>query len=150
MRAASAAMAGGHCKKVHAKVGTGEYLEPPNCTFQGVDYEGCIATPVKGKLKGTWWYYFSFDNFVEVLDPWPNHPGFQAIWGLSSIVTKKGEIWMRDSVMVDIEDVADFGFFVQTSVITGGTGDYAGATGRLGYVGSEDEGFFRGWICKNK
>jgi hypothetical protein len=43
-----------------------------------------------------------------------------------------------------------FGFFVQTSVITGGTGDYAGATGRLGYVGSEDEGFFRGWICKNK
>ena len=65
-------------------------------------------------------------------------------------MTNKGELWTRDSWIIDLEVfvTSGFDFYTQTSEIIGGTGVYEGATGRLGFVGGEVAGgIFKGEIC---
>lgn len=144
-----AAMAG-DCKKAFVNVGAiVDYYDAPDCPYQDWLYDGCLASPVTGTLNGVWWLYFYGWNVVEVYDPIPGHPGFWSGWNFSAIYTNKGELWTRDTWSVDVEDSDDFGFAAQVSVITGGTGVYEGATGRLGWIGTDASGVgsFVGHIC---
>ena len=143
----------GDCKPANVNVGANVYYDyqdyPPECTFQGVDYLWCLEAPGNGTLNGTWWYYGSvWDNFVEVLDPMPRHPGFWAYYAVSSMITSKGELWMRNTGVMDLENYfGDFPFGTETIAIVGGTGVYEGATGWLGFIWSDYGGVMKGEVC---
>lgn len=143
----------GDCKPANVNVGANVYYfdspYPPECTFQGVDYLWCLEAPAIGTLNGTWWYFASvWDNFVEVLDPMPGHPGFWAYYAVSYVSTSRGELWMRNTGVMDLENYfGDFPFGAETMAIVGGTDDYEGATGWLGYIWSEEGGVMKGEVC---
>ena len=146
----SPAAIAGNCRDIHANAGAiVDYYDASDCPDQEWLYDGCLLAPVNGTLNGDWWYYFYGWNAVYVLDPIPGHPGFESGWAFSAFVTNKGELWTRDSWIADLEDTDDYGFVSQVSVIIGGTGVYEGATGRLGWVGTDASGVgrFVGHIC---
>ena len=146
----SPAAIAGNCRDIHANAGViVDYYVASDCPDQEWLYDACLLAPVNGTLNGDWWYYMYGWNAVEVLDPIPGHPGFESGWAFSAFVTNKGELWTRDSWIADLEDTDDYGFISQVLVIIGGTGEYEGATGRLGWTGTDASGVGRlvGHIC---
>ena len=141
----------GKCKPVSANVGAVvNYYGAADCPPQSWDYDTCVLAPTNGTLNGDWWFYFYGWNAVEVYDPQAGHPGFWAGWSFSSFLTNKGELWTRDSWIIDFDYLVTsggFNFYTQTSEIIGGTGVYEGATGRFGFIGNEVAGIFRGEVC---
>ena len=141
----------GECNPVFANLGpVVSYYDAPDCPAQDWDYDACVLSPINGTLNGDNWLYFYGFNAVVVLDPQEGHPGFLAGWTFSTMVTNKGELWTRDSWIIDFEVfvTSGFEFQTQTSEIIGGTGVYEGATGHLGYIGGETEGgILRGEVC---
>lgn len=141
----------GDCKKIIAKIGTATYLD--ECSYGGVDYVWCIDTPVTGNLRGTWHYLSSpEDNFWEltVPDGALGIPGWtlQTVWNLSVFETRKGDIITQDNEILNLDVFPAFGALSGMAFIIGGTGNYQGATGWLGYVITEaDGGELRGEIC---
>ncbi len=141
----------GECKKVIAKIGQATYLD--ECSYDGVDYLWCIDTPVKGNLRGTWHYLASpEDNFWELTVPdgalgipsWT----LQTVWNLSVFETRKGDIITQDNEILNLDVFPAYGALSGMAFVIGGTGNYVGATGWLGYVVTEaDGGELRGEIC---
>ena len=118
-----------------------------------MDYVWCIDTPVTGNLRGTWHYLSSpEDNFWELTVPdgalgipsWT----LQTVWNLSVFETRKGDIITQDNEILNLDVFPAFGALSGMAFIIGGTGNYQGATGWLGYVITEaDGGELRGEIC---
>ncbi len=141
----------GDCKKIIAKVGAATYLD--ECSYDGVDYIWCIDTPVIGNLRGTWHFYSSPEiNIWEltVPDGALGIPGWDlwAAWNLSVFETHKGDIITQDNEILNLDAYQAYGALSGAAFIIGGTGDFEGATGWLGYVITEAEGGeLRGEIC---
>lgn len=141
------------CEHVFARIIGGTVLEAPNCQFGDTPWPYCLEAPMIGTLNGTYKFYFpSLDNFVAAVEPIPEHSGLAAGWGVGRYITKTGEIWTRDSWVVDLEHLDDFGFFAQVSFVVGGTGIYEGATGDIVQWGSDTEGtgYVRGKVCTSR
>ena len=150
--AASSATAG-DCKKIIAKVGAATYLDA--CSYDGEVYIWCIETPVTGNLRGTWRFYSrpAFNAFDLTVPDVLGIPGWNlwVAWSLSVFETRKGDIITQDNAILNLDVYfnPDWGgpLSGMTSII-GGTGDYEGATGWLGYVIVEAEGgVLRGVVC---
>lgn len=139
------------CKKIIAKLGPAAYLD--ECSYDGVDYLWCIDTRVTGNLRGTWHYLSSpADNFWEMTVPdgalgipsWT----LWTVWNLSVFETRKGDIITQDNEILNLDVFNAYGALSGMAFIIGGTDDYEGATGWLGYVITEAEGGeLRGEIC---
>ena len=139
------------CRQVLAHIEGATYAEAPECYFNGVDYPFCLYAPMTGTLNGTFYFYFPDENYVIVEDPLPGHEGLAAGYGIAQWITNRGEIWSRDSWLVDIAHFGDFAAFTQVSYITGGTGMYEGATGDIFSFGSDLGGSeARGQVCTPK
>lgn len=134
------------CKEINVRVGAVEYLEP--CTYMDIEFFFCIDAPTKGTLNGTWHFYGELGNGIawpeDGSDPAPYSP-LVAGWGLGEFETNKGTIKVQDNWMVNgnVNEPDEF-FFVSHMNITGGTGDYEGATGWIGVV-ADSVGDWRGW-----
>ena len=141
----------GDCKKVIANIGLSDYVGP--CTYNGVEYTWCIDTTVTGNLKGTWHVFGNPDaNYYELMVPEgsPGIPswGFLVTWNVSVFETKKGNVFAQADEIIILDVFDAFGAFSGTALVTGGTGDYEGASGWLGWVASEaDGGVLQGMIC---
>lgn len=139
------------CKQVYGRFSGSDYRM--NCDFYGTPFGNCLDSEVRGTLNGTFTFYFPAANVVELPAPAAYHAGLAAGWGLGKYVTSKGELWTRDSWVMDYEpySVADFSAFTQISHVVGGTGIYAGATGHVFQSGSDTEGGdVRGEVCTVK
>lgn len=140
----------GECKPINVRAGAAIYLDP--CEYQGLAYEFCIDTPIKGTINGIWHYYGPTDNAVQV--PLPpgvgNYSGMAAGWALDVLSANGGEVWAQNAYIYHYDTwslTQDF-VYSSTSYIIGGTGKYAGATGWFGFVGSELKGgIIHGEIC---
>jgi hypothetical protein len=149
------------CRPVHVRTGPAVYLPP--CELDGTLYDICIETPTRGTLNGVWHLYGVVNNWVDFPGPCidscgdaapapmpPGYAGIEAGWGLDVYETKGGEVWADDAWLFQWGAYFFQGKAVFTSVssITGGTGMYEGATGWIGFVGSEVEGgVIKGEIC---
>ena len=147
---ASATMAD-ECKPVHVRIGPSTYLDP--CTYEGVDYLFCIDAPIKGTFNGIWHYYGEGDQ----IEAYPDEPysSLWAGWALDVIETNRGTIYAQDNWMwnlsvFDLEGTKAGLPMVTISVITGGTGDYHGASGWIAMILDDTgswKGFMKGEIC---
>ena len=141
----------GDCRKVIAKLGPATYLD--ECSYDGVDYLWCIDTPVTGNLRGTWHYLSSpEDNFwvLTVPDGALGIPSWTiwTVWNLSVFETHKGDIITQDNEIINLDVFDTYGALSGMAFVIGGTGNYEGATGWLGYVVTEaDGGELRGEVC---
>jgi hypothetical protein len=139
------------CKKVIANAGVAEYFE--GCSYNGVDYAWCLDTPVTGNLKGTWHILANPDwNAWELTVPVgiPGIPSWDlwATWNLSVFETRKGDIITQANEIAHLDVFFTYGAISGTAFITGGTGNYEGATGWIGWVVTETGGgALRGEIC---
>ena len=147
--AASIATAG-DCKKIIAKVGEATYLD--ECSYGEQEYVWCIDTPVTGNLRGTWHYhgrpdvnYFNLDvPDVLGIGGW----NLWLVWSLSVFETHKGDIITQENEIFNPTIYDNYGAICGMFYIIGGTGDYEGATGWLGFVATEAEGgVLMGEIC---
>jgi len=137
------------CKQVFTQFEGGTYKAAPDCQFGDTSHAYCIEVPIKGTLNGTYYFYFpTYGNYVDAVDPMPGHTGLAAGWGIGRFVTNHGEIWSRDSWLVDLAHLADFAAFAQISYVVGGTGMYENATGDIFQFGSDlGGGDMRGQVC---
>jgi hypothetical protein len=140
------------CKKIIAKAGIAEYIVGP-CSYGGVDYVWCLDTPVTGNLKSTWHIFANPDfNAWELTVP-SGIPGIPvwdlwATWNLSVFETKKGDIITQANEIAHLDVYFTYGAISGTALITGGTGDFEGATGWIGWVVTESGGGeLRGEVC---
>ena len=161
----TAARAGaGGCHPVQAWTGPMTYNGA--CTHQGVDYAFCISAQAQGTLKGEYRFYGAADDWVEATPNAPitsppysvaitgiTPPGTRASWraGPSRSFTRSTATSTRTrrsrrrwaSLTANI-----FGIYSSTSVIVGGTGRYAGASGWLGAIQNETVStLIRGRVC---
>jgi hypothetical protein len=147
---AGAAIAG-DCKPIRAHAGTATYFAA--CDYDGTTYEGCIEVPIRGTLNGTWIFYYTLNNSVDLPelpeDPWPG--AGSSGWGLGVSKTNKGKVFAQEAWVSHWDlapPVVDYYIFSGNSLITGGTRHWKGATGWLGFVGDEaNGGVIRGEIC---
>ena len=154
----------GDCRPVHA--GTGPSTYNGACTYGGVEYAFCISSRAQGTLEGDYRFYGAADDWVEVTpnDPVtsppylvtipdikpPGHQGILAGWALEVFHTKHGDLYAHTSYVFPLGLLSAniYGIYGGASVIRGGTGRYAGATGWLGSIQSEAVGtLIRGQIC---
>jgi hypothetical protein len=141
----------GDCKKIIANVGAATYLD--ECSYQGEDYVWCIETPVTGNLRGTWHYYSRPDaNYFDlaVPDDALGVPGWNlwVVWSLSVFETRKGDIITQENEILNLDIFDSYGALSGMAFIVGGTGDYEGATGWLGFVTTEGNGgVLMGEVC---
>lgn len=139
------------CKKIIAKVGPAAYLS--DCSYNDVDYVWCIDSPLKGNLLGTWHYLSSPDwNAFDltVPDGALGIPGWDlwVVWSLMVVETNKGDIIAAENEILNLDAFDNFGAISGMAFIVGGTGNYEGATGWMGFVGTETEGgVLRGEVC---
>jgi hypothetical protein len=144
----SAAAFGGECKPVHARIGPATYLDP--CEYSGIEFFYCIDTPLRGTFRGTWHYYAEEDNGV-LPEPGDPYSPFIAGWALGLIETNKGEVFLQDNYLWNLNAIsADHVPFVSAINITGGSGKYEGASGWLGVIADDSgnwRGFMKGVIC---
>lgn len=71
-----------------------------------------------------------------------------ATWNLSVFETRKGDIITQANEIVHLDVYFTYGAISGTALITGGTGDYEGATGWIGWVATEaGGGAVRGVVC---
>ena len=161
----TAARAGaGGCNPVQAWTGPMTYNGA--CTHQGVDYAFCISAQAQGTLKGEYRFYGAADDWVEAtpnapitsppysvaisgITP-PGHQGVLAGWALEVFHTKHGDLYTHTafSQTLGLLTANIFGIYSSTSVIVGGTGRYAGASGWLGAIQNETVStLIRGRVC---
>ena len=138
------------CKKIIAKVGPVEYLDA--CSYNGMDYIWCIDSRVKGNLLGTWHIFANPDfNAWELTVPDVlGIPGWDlwATWNLSVFETKHGDVVTAANEIAHLDVYFTYGAISGTALVVGGTGDYEGATGWVGWVITEaGGGELRGEIC---
>jgi len=142
----------GDCKKIIANAVSTEY-DLDGCTYNGVYYIWCIDTSVTGNLKGTW-HIFANPDFngwnLEVPDDIDGIPVWvlSVTWNLSVFETKKGNIITQADEILNPDVYDAFQALSGLALITGGTGDYEGASGWIGWVVTEtDGGVLRGEFC---
>jgi hypothetical protein len=141
----------GDCKKVIANAVTTVYLDP--CTYNGVEYMWCIDTTVTGNLKGTWHIFANPDFNGWNLEVPPGIDGIpvwvlSVTWNLSVFETKKGEIITQADEILNPDVYDTYGAISGLALVTGGTGDYEGASGWIGWVVTETGGgVLQGLIC---
>ena len=145
---AGAAIAG-ECKPIRAHAGTATYFD--DCEYDGTTYLGCVETPIRGTLNGTWVFYYTADNTVDLPDLPLDWSGVSSGWGLGVYKTNKGKVFAQEAWVSHWDlapPVVDYYIFSGNSLITGGTRHWMGATGWLGFVGDEaNGGVIRGEIC---
>ena len=114
---------GEKCKSVNAVWnGTGEFFEDPE-VCDGWDY--CFPGTLKGKPTGEMMFFGSLTT--EMLDPFGTNFPINVAAAEQHIYTKRGDIYIKSHTLFDYET----GVFTELLVVTGGTGKYEGATGRI-------------------
>jgi len=102
--------------------GTGEFFQDP-VVCDGWDY--CFPGTLTGKPTGEWMFFGSLTT--EMLDPFGTNFPINISASEQHIYTKRGDIYARSHTLFDY----DTGAFTELLVVTGGTGEYEGATGRM-------------------
>ncbi len=133
------------CKPVHGFIGSFNSLE--SCVHEGHFYEWCADFPVWGTLNGTLWYYTQPEMNREFDVPEGMLAESWSFVVASAVVvyhTKKGKIFAQDNALWHSAALGpEFAEFEQ---ITGGTGQYEGATGWIAMAGG-DVAIMTGEIC---
>ena len=142
---------------MNSRIGASEYLS--NCTYDGTYYQYCIDAPVKGTINGIWHYLAPPGGNSVTAFPDPPYSSLQAGWALDVMETNRGDIYAQENWMFNLS-VFDADVFspnakalspaVTISVITGGTGQYEGASGWIGMIFDDSgqwRGFMKGEIC---
>jgi hypothetical protein len=111
------------CENVKATwYGTGDFFQDPE-VCDGFDY--CFPGTLTGKPKGEWMFFGS--NATEMLDPFGTNFPINIAAGEQHIYTKRGDIYTVSHTLFDY----DTAVFTELLVVTGGTGKYEDATGRI-------------------
>jgi hypothetical protein len=122
---ASTSAIGDECMSVKAKWNeTGFSTDPEVC---GGDFDWCISGKLQGRIKGEMWLYTT-GELQELYDPY--EIGLEDLIvgaAYQTIYTKDGDIYMKAYGLYETVTTV----FTELSVVTGGTGKYAGATGQL-------------------
>jgi hypothetical protein len=140
----------GDCKKIIAQFGPDVFLG--ECSYEGEDYVWCGDFPVTGNLRGTWHSYGrpAYNAFDLTVPDVLGIPGWNlwVVWYLCVFETHKGNIITQENEIINPDTYFTYGALSGMAFIIGGTGDYEGATGWIGAVGTEAEGgVLRGEIC---
>lgn len=141
----------GDCKDIIANVGPATYLD--TCSYDGIDYVWCIDTPLSGNLLGTWHYLSSpeFNVFeLTVPDDALGIAGWDlwVVWSLMVVETKKGDIIAAENEILNLDTWGAYGAISGMARVVGGTDDYEGASGWIGFVITETNGGeVRGVVC---
>jgi hypothetical protein len=130
----------GNCQSVHAVIGKQVVMDCPS----GQVFDFCFtreladrAGVITGKLE-----YFSNPERAAKLQHAPDQEQYN---GTINIVTKSGVLQMEENGIID-STTRDW---AGLSAISGGTGDFEGATGRLATLGNAGGGgIVIGTICK--
>ncbi|HEV8578723.1 MAG TPA: hypothetical protein VGX68_06525 [Thermoanaerobaculia bacterium] len=134
--AAQPAAADPNCKQLHGWVSiaiTGD----PSCTAPG---GLCAIATFHGALRGE-------GNFVATsLTPNVDTPvtAVVLVTGDNQIHTADGDLFTKDAIVFN---TIGQGEFAEVDTIIGGTGGFAGATGRLQALGSNLEGSYVAELC---
>jgi hypothetical protein len=135
------------CEPINARFQVGTYLDP--CTYNGIDFDYCIDTPIWGTINGMWHFYGEEENWLGA-DPGPPYSSLWAGWALDVIETRRGTIYAQDNWLWNLSAFGLEGTkaglpAVQLSIITGGTGQYEDASGWFGVI-LDDSGYWRGFM----
>jgi hypothetical protein len=116
---------GDQCMSVKAKWNeTGFSTDPEVC---GVGYDWCISGKLQGSIKGELWLYTTGDR-QDLYDPYGVGLADLIVGSADqTIYTKDGDIQMKAYGLYETVTTV----FTELSVVTGGTGKYAGATGQM-------------------
>ena len=101
----------------------------------------CANVTFRGGIRGT-------SNFVGTsLTPSVDvaATGIVFLTGDNHIQTRDGDLFVKDAIVFNTTGDAEFS---EVDTIVGGTGDFAGATGRLIATGSNNEGSYEVEICR--
>lgn len=141
-----------NCQPIYASIGPMTY--GPACVYQGLPFEYCITAQVRGTLNGNYRFYGPANNWVDVPQDPPGLPGFQGMlagWALEAFETKQGVLYTQSAwtFHVGMYQFPQPGLInAANSLITGGTGRFAGATGFLGEIVNESKGtIVYGEVC---
>jgi hypothetical protein len=123
----------------HTRVGTVsiEIFTDSTCTSAvGL----CAKVQFRGGLRGESDFVgTSLNPSVDVAST-----GIVFLTGDNHIRTRRGDLFVKDAIVFNTTGEAEFS---EVDTIVGGTGDFAGATGRLQAVGKNNEGLFSVEIC---
>jgi hypothetical protein len=149
------------CKKVLAHANPQQMVHTEPCEYQGEEFSWCRTVPVRGTLNGTWTTREPFvngDDLVRSCDGWtPEDPsgayddalawenrihflnlGVSMFRSHDVVETRRGELWATSAWAMnqDFWWATGPGIWAVALFITGGTDEYAGATGWLGIIDS--------------
>lgn len=113
---------GEQCKPVNAVWYLTDYLEgPENC--DGFDY--CIPGSLTGTPNGEMTYFGNGSD--EIWDPFGTGYSINMAMGEERISTPHGDIYSLTHVVFDFDSAV----WTELLIVTGGTGKYENATGRM-------------------
>lgn len=135
--AASPASADPNCHKKHGSVSIQIYSDGTCPSAVGL----CANVTFKGGLHGT--SNFVGTSLVPSVDVATT--GIVLLTGDNHIQTADGDLFVKDAIVFNTTGNNEF---AEVDTIVGGTGDFAGATGRLLATGANNEGSFEVEICR--
>jgi hypothetical protein len=119
---------------------------------------GCYVAFVVGSINGTWIYYWPAPNNCVFISSdgadmagsgWRSGKELWACWALSVFRTRRGDLFAEAGEMThsDAFSMASLPY-IDLEILTGGTGQYEGATGWIGGGADLDNGgVFIGQLC---
>ncbi len=120
LAAATPAAADSDCRTIHSRV-TLTASAGPGCTSEvGL----CAGGVLKGSLRGT--SEFIGTSFVSTVDT--PATGVLVLTGDNTIHTRDGDLLTKDTIVLATTGAGEFG---EVDTIVGGTGVWAGASGKL-------------------
>jgi len=102
-----------------------------DCEYGGTDYDYCYISKIQGNFKGLWTTYVQF-SWYEILEDLGVQTGTAESWynrEFEVFTTKQGTVWGDAQFVFDDRYFQSNGGTAIPTMITGGTGIYADATG---------------------
>ena len=130
------AAADSHCHKKHGSVSIQIYSDSTCTSAVGL----CAVVTFKGGLHGQ--SQFVGTSLIPTVDVATT--GVVLLTGDNHIHTADGDLFTKDAIVFN---TTGNGEFAEVDTIAGGTGDFAGATGRQIAHGANNEGTFEIEIC---
>ncbi len=138
--ASSPAAADPACRKVHGRL----FLEAEAVPTCGSPVGLCATATIRGSLKAVG--SFVGTSILPTVDT--AITGVVVVTGDNSYRTDGGEFFTKDAIVLSTVGDRDF---AEVDVVTGGTGEWAGASGTFTATGTfangAGEGFIEGEIC---